>query len=133
MTYSDLKPRLAQSAFRSRFRLTDQDRAYIALKGWEEIRAQARGFVTTRLADAFPVRDGKQTPMRGHVVFLAQHATGCCCRGCLQKWHAIAAGTALSEEQIEYIVEILIGWLKDQAGDLSRFVQQSSLFSQDEE
>lgn len=33
--------------------------------------------------------DGKQTPMRGHPVFIAQHATATCCRECLKKWHNI--------------------------------------------
>jgi hypothetical protein len=34
--------------------------------------------------------------MRGHPVFIAQHATATCCRGCLAKWHDIPAGRALT-------------------------------------
>ena len=127
-SFDDLKKRLDQSPFRSRFKLTNRDRAYIALRGWDEIRAQARTIISQRLASAFPLNDGKQTPMRGHVVFIAQHATGCCCRGCLQKWHNIASGKALSEEEIEYVCDVLVAWLKDKAGDLSGFDQNRSLF-----
>ncbi len=128
-TYAQLKPKLSQSKFRSRFHLTDKDRAYIALKGWVEIRFQARKFITERLSAANPIKDGKQTPMRGHVVFLAQHATACCCRGCLEKWHAISAGHALNDTEIDYIVDFLLDWLKDQAGNLSSYPTTPTLFS----
>lgn len=121
MAYSDLKSRLDASRFRSRFRLNDKDRAYIAARGWDEIAAQARKIILERLAPAIPQNDGKQTPMRGHVVFVAQHATATCCRGCLMKWHGISSGIQLSEEQVNYVVQFIIDWLKDRAGDLSRF------------
>ncbi len=64
----------------------------------DTIRSHARDFVRTRLAPAQIPNDGKQTPMRGHPVFLAQHATGCCCRGCLYKWHRIPQGVQLTPE-----------------------------------
>ena len=83
------KVRLAQSAFRSRFALTEDDRAYIALHGWGEIETQARHRIEQALRPAHPYHDGKQTPMRGHVVFPAQHATATCCRNCHRKWHKI--------------------------------------------
>ena len=127
-SFEELKQRLAQSPFRSRFKLTNSDRAYIAYRGWDEIRSQARDIISQRLAPAFPHNDGKQTPMRGHVVFIAQHATGCCCRGCLQKWHGIAPGKELSKEEIEYVCDVLIAWLKDKSGDLSGFESNRSLF-----
>ena len=127
-SFEELKQRLAQSPFRSRFKLTNSDRAYIAYRGWDEIRSQAREIISHRLAPAFPHNDGKQTPMRGHVVFIAQHATGCCCRGCLQKWHGIAPGKELSKEEIEYVCDVLIAWLKDKSGDLSGFESNRSLF-----
>ena len=129
-SFDELKQRLEQSTFRSRFKLTNRDRAYIALRGWDDIRSQARNIITKRLASEFPHNDGKQTPMRGHVVFIAQHATGCCCRGCLQKWHGIVSGKELSGEEIEYICDILVAWLKDKAGDLSGFDRNRSLFEE---
>ena len=128
MNYAELKMRLAQSKFRSRFCLTDKDRAYIAAKGWDIITEQARQFITARLAPALPENDGKQTPMRGHVVFTAQHATATCCRGCLAKWHKIPKGKALNKEQIDYVVNILLSWLQDHANDLSQYPQQQDLF-----
>ncbi len=126
--YSELKQRLAKSPFRSRFRLKTEDCAYIAEKGWKVLEGQARKIISERLAPALPEHDGKQTPMRGHVVFLAQHATGCCCRGCLEKWHGIARGRELSNAEVNSIVGIILSWLADQAGDLSRFPQTPDLF-----
>lgn len=128
MTYQELKPRLAKSKFRSRFRLSDKDRIYLAEKGMNAVKAQARKILLERLAPALPRNDGKQTPIRGHPVFPAQHATGCCCRGCLAKWHGIPAGRALTDKEIDDLVTILMDWIADHAGDLSQFPQTPDLF-----
>lgn len=111
---TDLFRRLAQSAFRSRFHLTAKDRQYIAAKGLPTIRRHAHDFVAHRLAPAVIPNDGKQTPMRGHPVFLAQHATGCCCRGCFAKWHHIPAGRTLTEEEQRYAVAVIMTWIEHQ-------------------
>ena len=103
--------RLQRSAFRAKFHLSEQDRQYIADKGMETIQRHAADFVRTRLAPASIPNDGKQTPMRGHPVFIAQHATATCCRGCLEKWHAIPHGRALSEPEQDYIVQVIHRWL----------------------
>ena len=71
--------RLSKSKFRSSFHLKDKDILYIEDKGIDKIRNHAYVFVTKRLADTSNVTDGKQTPMKGHPVFIAQHATGTCC------------------------------------------------------
>ena len=110
--FCDLFARLSRSNFRSRFHLKDKDIQYIREKGMDTIRSHAADFVRTRLAPAQIPNDGKQTPMRGHPVFLAQHATGCCCRGCLYKWHRIPAGVQLTEVQQEYIVDVLMAWIE---------------------
>ena len=110
--FCDLFSRLSRSNFRSRFHLKDKDIQYIREKGMDTVRSHASDFVRTRLAPAQIPNDGKQTPMRGHPVFLAQHATGCCCRGCLYKWHRIPAGVQLTEEQQEYIVDVLMAWIE---------------------
>lgn len=112
--FTRLFERLAKSAFRSRFRLTQKDKSYIVAKGMATIRRHAIDFVTKRLAPAVIPNDGKQTPLRGHPVFLAQHATGCCCRSCLSKWHHIPAGRQLTEEEQQYIMAVLMTWIERQ-------------------
>jgi len=107
----DLWTRLARSSFRSRFRLGAKERAYCRDKGRDIIDAHARDFIARRLAPAQPANDGRQTPMRGHPVFIAQHATATCCRTCLRKWHGLAEGRALSEEEQSHIVAILMTWI----------------------
>ena len=111
---TDLFARLSQSDFRRRFHLSEQDKAYVAEKGLPVIRKHAADFVAQRLAPAFIPNDGKQTPMRGHPVFLAQHATGCCCRGCFSKWHHIPAGRALTQAEQDYAVAVLMAWIEKQ-------------------
>jgi hypothetical protein len=105
---------LGRSKFRSRFRLTGKEAEYLRDKGLATILQHARDFVTKRLANAEPPNDGKQTPIRNHPVFIAQHATGTCCRSCLAKWHGIPKGRPLTQEQIDYIVEVLRRWLAGQ-------------------
>ena len=102
---------LERSKFRSRFRLSDKEAAYLSEKGLPIILEHARDFITARLASANPMNDGRQTPMKNHPVFVAQHATGTCCRRCLEKWHYIPQGKPLIEKQIDYIVEVLKRWL----------------------
>ena len=118
---------LAASKFRSRFKLADADRAYVARIGWETLRAQAEKIVRERLAPAAPKNDGRQTPMRGHPVFIAQHATATCCRGCLFKWHGIPAGRPLSDAEVARVVGFLLAWIREEVGDLSGFPAQATL------
>ena len=74
----------------------------------------AEHFIEERLAPAEPRNDGKQTPMRNHPVFVAQHATATCCRGCLEKWHAITKGHDLTIVEKAYILSVLRRWLVEQ-------------------
>lgn len=111
---TDLFARLSKSSFRSRFRLSAKDKEYVASKGLATIRQHAEDFVARRLAPAVIPNDGKQTPMRGHPVFIAQHATGCCCRGCFSKWHHIPAGRQLTIAEQQYAVAVLMAWIERQ-------------------
>ena len=110
----DLFAALGRSEFRSRFRLGPKERAYLQEKTLPVILEHGRRFVIDRLAPARPEKDGRQTPMRGHPVFIAQHATATCCRGCLAKWHYIGKGQPLSAEQIDYVLEVIERWLQEQ-------------------
>lgn len=111
-TIEETFQRLARSTFRARFHLSDRDKRYIADKGIDTVRMHAAEFVRTRLAPAVIENDGKQTPMRGHPVFVAQHACACCCRGCLAKWYNVPKEVELTAAQQEKIVNLLIAWME---------------------
>jgi hypothetical protein len=110
----DVFARLAGSAFRRRFRLRGDDLAYLRRRGMETVLRHADEMIAARLAPAEPANDGKQTPMRGHPVFLAQHATGTCCRGCLAKWHGIPEGRELTDDERRYVVSVIARWIAGQ-------------------
>ena len=117
----DLSPlfeRLAKSRFRSSFYLNAKDKAYIHDKGWEKIEQGMRETIARRLAPAFIANDGKQTPMRHGIFppFIAQHATGCCCRGCLEKWHGIPKGRQLTMREQIYLTRVVMEWLRRHDG-----------------
>src|SRR6056297_3273549 len=111
---------LSGSAFRARFRLGEKERTYLEAKGTDVIRSHAADFVAQRLAPAQPRNDGRQTPMRGHPVLIAQHATATCCRSCLAKWHGIPAGRALSEQEQAYVVDVVMEWVRRTSEQVSR-------------
>ncbi len=116
----ELFERLARSAFRRRFRLEGAERAYLGRNGLETVMSHGEKFITLRLAPANPANDGKQTPMRNHPIFVAQHATATCCRGCLEKWHGISKGHELTAEEKEYVLSVLRRWLVAQGADVAR-------------
>ncbi len=106
--------KLNHSKFRSSFHLNEKDKAYVKEKGRDLIESHARDFVRNKLADREPVNDGKQTPMKGHPVFKAMHATACCCRGCLKKWYKVPEHVELNDVQQEKIVRLLMAWIDEQ-------------------
>ncbi len=113
----DLFVRLHRSRFRRRFRLGPRERAYLADRGFDAIRDHARDFIARRVAPAAPINDGRQTPMRGHPVFVAQHATATCCRNCLKRWHRIDTGRPLTRDEAAYVVDVIMAWIGRQQPD----------------
>ena len=111
---------LSKSKFRGSFHLNDKMKTYVIEKGITKIEKDAKDIVIKRLSSENPVNDGKQTPMKQvHPVFIAQHATGCCCRGCLERIHHISKGKELNKYEINYIVEVLIKWIKNEIGEVN--------------
>ena len=108
----EILEKLSKSKFRSSFHLKDKDKLYIKEKGIDKIKSHAYDFINKRLAPKVIINDGKQTPMRGHPVFIAQHATATCCRSCLEKWHHISKNKELDNKEIDYIVGVIMKWIE---------------------
>ena len=103
---------LSRSAFRSRFHLSPADVDYARSRGRDTVVAHAHDLLGQRIGPAHPHNDGKQTPMRGHPVFVAQHATATCCRGCVAKWHHIPQGRELTPAELDHLVDVVIAWIE---------------------
>lgn len=103
---------LSHSSFRRGFRLNHDDRLYAETRSEELLKRHAQEILKKRIGDAEPSNDGSQTPYKGHPVFTAQHATGCCCRSCLYKWHGIAKGRELTASEIEELSEDILEWIR---------------------
>ena len=117
--------KLERSKFRSSFHLTKKEQLYLDEKGIAVIRCHAVDFVRQKLAPANPINDGKQTPMHGHPIFKAMHATACCCRVCLNKWYGIPLHRELTVDEQERVVNILMAWI---ARNRSYKPRQETLF-----
>ena len=79
---------------------------------WTPSAEHAAELLAKRLAPTAPHKDGKQTPYRGHPVFVAQHATATCCRSCLQRWHGIPKGRELTADEQAYAVNVICRWIE---------------------
>ena len=112
MTIEEALDKLKSSKFRGRFKLTAAEMAYIERVGIDTVERHAADFVRGKLSAAEPKNDGRQTPMRGHPVFKAMHATAMCCRGCMNKWYKVKKGVPLTSIQIEKCVNLLMAWIE---------------------
>jgi hypothetical protein len=107
---------IGRHPFRAKFHLRGREAALVQLRGPMAIREHAADLIGKRLAPAEPYKDGKQTPYRGHPVFVAQHATATCCRTCLQRWHAIPKGRELTADERDYVVGVIWRWIERDLG-----------------
>jgi hypothetical protein len=103
---------IGRHPFRARFHLRGRERAEVQLRGMGTIRVHARDLIAKRVAPAEPFKDGKQTPWRGHPVFVAQHATATCCRSCLHRFHRIPKGHDLTPGELDYVVAVICRWIE---------------------
>ena len=105
---------LSKSKFRTSFKLNKEDIEYINKKGFEKIKDHTYEFINEKLKPAIIKNDGKQTPTHKHPTFKAMHATATCCRECLYKWHHIAKDRELTNNEINYIVLLILTWIKQE-------------------
>lgn len=106
--------RLARSSFRRRFRLQGRELAHLQMWGLPRVMKEAEELIRKRVAPAQIANDGRQTPWRNHPVFVAQHATATCCRGCIDKTYEIAKGHQLEREELVLILGAIERWLQAQ-------------------
>lgn len=88
-------------------------------KGRIGIRDALEKRIRSSVGSEKPFKDGAQTPWSGNVLYYAQHATACCCRTCIAEWHDIPAGRPLTEEEIQYLLELACLYIDNRIPDLS--------------
>ena len=111
---------IARQPFRAKFHLRGRERVTAEQSAPSTLRLHARDLIAKRLAPAEPYKDGKQTPYRGHPVFVAQHATATCCRTCLQQWHQIPKGRELTRAERDYVVAVICRWIEREVANPPR-------------
>lgn len=103
---------LEKSKFRASFHLNKKMIEYIDIKGLELVESHCNDFIDKNLKTYNKEKDGKQTPTKSHPVFVAQHATATCCRGCIEKWYHIPKEKVLQENEIKCIKAMIMEWIK---------------------
>lgn len=105
---------LKKSKFRSSFHLRKYMIQYIQNKGMDKIEEHCMAFIDKNLSFYSSLKDGKQTPMKNHPVFIAQHATATCCRGCLEKWYHIPKEKILEDREKRFIAALILSWIEEE-------------------
>ena len=103
-----------KSKFRGRLHLGPRELSLLASMNSDQLRQHARDMLRERIGK-LRIDDGRQTPWRGHPVFVAQHATATCCRNCLRMWHKVHARAPLDDAMIERLVELVLTWIASHA------------------
>jgi hypothetical protein len=83
-------------------------------KGGEKIheKVHKRLLKSVSLPSSQIFQDGRQTPLKGNIIYNAQYATATCCRKCIEEWHGINRQNQLSTEELRYLTSVIIEYLK---------------------
>lgn len=111
--WEKLQEKISQSDYRAEIDLDEEEFSYIESRGMDMLVQHAHDFVERRLGPAKPRNEGKQTPLKGHPIFLAQHATGSNSRQALAEFHDIPEGKKLTEDQMAYVTDLILRWLHE--------------------
>ena len=108
-----LKKKLEKDGRINKFILGEPEQEYVTSRGMDILRLHATDFVNKRLAPANPKNDGRQTPTKGHPVFIAQHACGCNDRDSVEEFFGYEKGRELTEAEVGTIVDAILAWIEE--------------------
>jgi hypothetical protein len=111
--WSALKKRLEKDGRINKFILGEPEQEYVTSRGMDILRLHATDFVKKRLAPANPKNDGRQTPTKGHPVFIAQHACGCNDRASVEEFFGYELGRELTGDEVDAIVDAILSWIEE--------------------
>ena len=85
-----------------------------------QLKERAKKLIRQKIGKAQNFREGFQTQKKGgEIIHYAQHATGTCCRNCLEYWHDIKAGTVLTDQEIDFCADMAMLYIKKKVPNLS--------------
>jgi hypothetical protein len=87
-------------------------------KGRTALYEAASRRIEVSVSGETPVRDGRQTAFSGNVLFYAQHATAACCRTCIEYWHNIPKGRALTSDEQQYLTGLVVRYIDERWPEL---------------
>ncbi|MBN2164295.1 MAG: DUF4186 family protein [Pontiellaceae bacterium] len=111
--WQTLKTKLEEDGRLEKFILAEPEQEYVTSRGMDILRLHATDFVNKRLAPANPKNDGRQTPTKGHPVFIAQHACGCNDRTSLEEFFGFEKGRELSTDEVDIVVDVILKWIEE--------------------
>ena len=90
-------------------------------KGFQQLRIDAEKRIIKYVSPASNeiFRDGIQTPFKGNLIYYAQHGTATCCRKCAEEWHGIDRNRPLTQDEIKYMVDLVMLYIKKRVPDLT--------------
>lgn len=116
-TFSELRHELIRHHF-WHLEFDEKARNHALRKGRVSLSQAAARRIEVSVSGEMPVRDGRQTPFSGNVIYYAQHATAGCCRTCIEYWHNIPKGRALAPEEQQYLTALVMLYIDERWPDL---------------
>ncbi len=100
--------------------IDEQALAHARKKGLQQLREDAEKRIAKYVGSPSNQNpwDGRQTPLQGNVIYYAQHATATCCRKCAEEWYGIDRNRPLATEEIKYMVDLIMLYVKTRVPDL---------------
>ena len=110
--FNSILLQLSKSPVYNEIYLTQKERKYYLERNCEEMRKETEEIVRKSLEKKISPKKDKHTRQWGHPVYVAQRATGCCCRKCLYEWHNIPVNRRMTENEVRYVTDLLMEWMK---------------------
>ena len=108
--FNSILLQLSKSPLHSDIILSRRDREYYK-NNYNNIYRETEDIVKKYLLHIMS-KDTGHIKEWGHPAYTAMKATGCCCRNCLYKWHNIPTNRRLTDNEVKYITDLMMEWMK---------------------
>jgi hypothetical protein len=98
--------------------IDERGQRQIRRDGVDGVRSKVHSHMVSRIGGEPNAWDGRQTPLEGSVLNLAQHATATCCRKCAYYWYAIPQDGPLTADELQFCEDIMLAYLDRRDPDL---------------
>jgi hypothetical protein len=102
--------------------INEKATAHARKRGKIQMLQLIRNQLKRLIGNAQPFNDGRQTSTdldSSSAIPFGQHATGTCCRRCLEYWHGIERGRELTPDELDYCAALVLRYIQMRIPDIT--------------